>query len=1404
MSKMRITKSTLSMFLRTKCDRSLYLSLHRDSDLKKSGMPVPLSARPGIGVLKKIGIEFEEERNNKLIEIFDSLVVYEEDRNNKPTKHPLEKLISRVNHTPSLILQGQFDPAIFQTDLIKNIGIRDKKINEIPSIRKMIPDIIVIRNPIEGDEEIYPDGRRGVLDHEKESRQALSIIDVKHTSSANPSYCSEIALYALLLANWIKKIGLDKKYFVSTKSYLWTLKKRENSNLESLISENCNAESHEKLNAMISDCEDASLRFYLPTVLNFFREDIPRVIETALTQGWQSLDWHVDSRCSACDWLGHDGWASKSDKKVIASNPSHYCFHAAKISFHLSQISGLTRGARKTLESNKINNTKDVATVQSSHDVFGKHNHLKKERGRIALRAAALINSSASFDVDALIPTLNSGPYLYVNIVVNFDPSSGLLIGLAVSGRVTTYTKGKKPLIFPAVAFPVDQKELSDEWIALKALLSTLSDMIGKSEEYINSLGKKNLTAQVAFWDRRQFTEICNAIGRHLPRVLNLENSKERAIAWLFPPDELIPKAESAQNPCIFFVDEIVRRVVFAPTPHVITLFDTAEVYNNDYPPRSPDSFYREFLTDGVPRERVYEIWSNASTVDRGSLSVPRNKIIRDVSDALERQCKALNSIVERIRRDFKGKLKANAPKLHLSGSRGTAGVAYDSKLWVRWEELQYHSTRLEAHHRLASDAEALDASYEALRITDGSRIANSNDYTFRVMPDSIDSKIEKHANYLVLGKGGKPGFPLERSKEHLPITFDSWVLNLFLYSVLQFYVVDLDRENGVVIIRPNSDIGNKIFSTLISQSTVDVLNDVFLVNGMPTYKWYEKVTNILKDIGSPRIAVPDANAVESMGIKPPNVGDDDVTPIARVLWDPCAVQKKSIVTKDEARSIAEYAKHTSSLNTSQTRAVEHSVEKQLSIIWGPPGTGKTSTLVACIHCLVRHAIKTRAPLSILITAQTYRAVEEVVDGVVDHLGGDPSCPASIYTCHSRGRSYKDFHTELDHLNVTSVCLGNEGKEKPDFLTELQNPKSITIVAATTMQAFKFSYWLSERYVSEVFDVVIIDESSQVQVTSAISPLSTLKKNSRVIIAGDHLQMPPIMQVEPPSGAEYLVGSIQRYLLERFNQRLDVCELEENYRSAEDIVAYARQIGYSSRLISSNPDTSLHLLRDPSEVSPELPENLPLSSLWSDIIDPEKKVLSLLHEDDLSSQSNIFEASIVATLVWYLKNCVSACLDGRASTSHVFPDQKKFWQECVGVVTPHRAQRAAVVRRLKEVFPQDCPDYIDSAVDTVEKFQGSERHTIIITFGVGDTDIIEGEEAFLMQLERINVATSRAMAKCLVIMPKTLAGHVPKDKKALDTAYAIKDYVEEFCNVEKVDTIEWNNCIINAKLRYHK
>ncbi|UZR28067.1 DEAD/DEAH box helicase [Methylococcus mesophilus] len=1415
MARKRISKSTLSMFLRTKCDRELYLSLHEDSELDANGMPVPLQARPGIGVLQTAGRDFEDERNDQLIQSFGNLVMYQPDKGgaNKPVKAPLASLLGKVTALPSIILQGKFEPSAFQNAVMANIGLQPAQVAQVPRIAGLIPDIIVVRQATVDDEEVGADGCRRPIDPTTETRRALSIIDVKHTSEANPSYSAEVALYAIFLANWIVDQGLQNSYFVTIRSYLWTRFKQGQSALGALMSGSSPATPDQYLDVLIADSEDANLRFYLPTVLHFFREDLLRVITIgdASANGWENLEWHVDGRCSACDWLGHEKWANSKDKARIAAQPAHYCYPAAKLTGHLSQIAGMTRGARKTLQINAIQNTAGAASAPSAHPAFQQHSHLKKERSRIPVRAQALISSTTSVDSSAVLASLAPWPQLHVAITVNFDPSAGLLTGLSIFGRATAYVSGQTPRQFATKCFVVDQKSLSDEWVALEGLLSTLSDMVDQSEAFVRAAGKTPLTAQIAFWEKRQFEELCAAMGRHLPKVLSLTNRKTKALAWLFPADELIEKPDGAVSPCVVFVDEIVQRVVFAPTPHVITLFDTAEAYySGSGPIRQGDAFYREFLTNGIPRERIYEIWSNVTTIKRGSVTVPRNTVIQEFGNALEKQCRALSSVVEKLRTDFRGQLKANAPKLTLSIPQGARDVAFDSKLWIWWEELQYHTRKLESHQRLALDAEALEASYEAVRLTNGQPTGIPTEYNFDVLAGSTEAKLDDNEGYLALGKEAHPGLPLLRAKDIVaagspPYSGSDQTITTPLWSSLSVTLVSFDRSTRKAVLNLSNWREAAFFPYLRDNSTIDLLNDIFITKGQGSFKWYETAKNILTTVGNPSLAVADSNAATAMGARPPRPGTDPVTPLARVLWEADILHATSVVAATPAASVAAYAKAKHNLNSSQTDAVAHATEKQLTIIWGPPGTGKTQTLAGCIHGLVHDAAPNRQPLKLLVAGPTYKAVEEIIGRVVDALDNDATCPAEVYVGYSSSQAPKAFPAGSSHLRVESFKLDRTNQETQDCLASLAKADAVTIVGTAMMQAYKLAEWTCGSSVGPIFDVVIIDESSQVQVTAAISALATLKEDARLIIAGDHLQMPPIMALEPPNGAEYLVGSIQKYLLDRpFGSQIVSCPLEENYRSAEDIVAYARTIGYRATLKASNAATALHLLAAVPTSASGFPGGMPWSTLWPQILDPKKKVLTLLHDDDLSSQSNSFEAKIVAALTWCLRQTVSAELDGRGAVTHAAPTPDQFWGQCIGIVTPHRAQRALVVRELRSIFPSDPPDLIDSAVDTVEKFQGGQRHTIIVTFGVGDADVIMGEEAFLMQLERTNVAISRAMAKCLVIMPMTLAGHVPHDKKALETAHAIKDYVDEFCNQEMTDQITSGPTPKQAKLRYHQ
>src|SRR5690606_13923812 len=112
---------------------------------------------------------------------------------------------------------------------------------------------------------------------------------------------------------------------------------------------------------------------------------------------------------------------------------------------------------------------------------------------------------------------------------------------------------------------------------------------------------------QLYFWDARQFEELSRAIGRHLGLIL--DNALIRGLAWLFPPDDLMPMPENSESPAVAFIKPAILETVAANVPHAYTLFNLVEHYNVNPLTHLPSTYYRDPLSDMIPRERIYEIW---------------------------------------------------------------------------------------------------------------------------------------------------------------------------------------------------------------------------------------------------------------------------------------------------------------------------------------------------------------------------------------------------------------------------------------------------------------------------------------------------------------------------------------------------------------------------------------------------------------------------------------------------------------------------------------------------------------------------------------------------------------------------------------------------------------------------
>lgn len=1417
-----LSKSKFSMYLRTQCERELYLSLFRNNpaSLGSSGIPIPLKSRPNVQIITKSGREFEREQFEELQRAIPDYVIC----NPSFANINLEEALQLASN-PSFIIQPEFEPESFKNFAFSNLGIPDNDQTIIPQLSGLRPDALFIHNSSQGEYEILPDGSRKRVES-GDSRLGISVIDLKNISEANASYSAEVCLYAFFLANWIHFQGatFSHHYFVSDRIYLW--KHVEMPEFNRVLNLNEGNDPIKRIEALLRDLEEGLVNYliYMPSVRKFFKEDLPRVIRNGDTNGWRAVEYHVNSKCSACDWLGNPDWLNSSDLEYYASNPDHYCLNCAESSDHLSKMPLLSKGASLTLSSEGHQKISDLTEFSSSTDVLKKHTILKRNRKNIGRRANSIVNSISQTDNTSRIPSLASNVNAQFSIVVNFDSGSGFLTGIAIRGILfppygitfsdengnekTIHFLGNRSHVVP-------RDNLRAEWTALQSFIATIERWISEADRIFSDNNWGRVKSQIHFWESRQYEELCNAFGRHLINILSLPERRQKALAWLFPPEDLIKQGEQL-SPGIVIIKDIIDSFVFLPVKFATTLLEVAESFHHpSLVPQRIDKYYREPLGNSIPRERIFEIWkSNTGTVRMFGRDASIQEAIEKYGSILKAHTWALSSISARLRLEFRGQLNGSAPNLRLSIPSGMNQVAYDSKLWAQWERISKATDRTEGKNNLITNPESLEASYKAIILSEFISDLGNYQYEFRVSEESTEAKIEEGDAYCTIGMVNFPGFPLETGASlgfTLNPSEDQGSLFLPMHKVVAAKVEEFNRSSRKIIIslRARSPWVVPVFDALMDSNVIQITTDtIYLLDGLPPDD-SEVTIDILRELGNPicsQVATETRHALGVNATRRIPRGTSPDTLMAKILWDAQAITSETIRTSTEVQRIIEFAKNANDheLNDSQINAVSVSASKQLSIIWGPPGTGKTDTLVAMLHAFIFEAQTEGHAKNILITGPNYRTVEELSNRLLQNLSRDTNCPADYFWVYSRSREPKPLPEHNDHINAYSMSLIRDTPEVEALLASLSNENQVTIVSTTSHIVSKLprDVFNLNSYINEIFDIIVIDESSQVPVSLSLRPLSVIKSSGQLIIGGDHLQMPPIHSLDPPKNAEYLVGSIQSYLISRFN--IPKSELLINYRSNQDLVDYAKTLGYPANLVAYHPNRQLQAVNDLDAFLDNLPENLPVTNAYKELLVPERRVTALIHEDKVSSQANEFEAKLVAAIAFIICHTMAEKLTSeRENNDLTLINDEMLFKEGVGIVTPHKAQKALVLKELYSLFPSVGKELIFDAVDTVERFQGGERQTIIVSFGVGDTEIIEGEEAFLLQMERTNVAVSRAKAKCIILMPKSLAYHLPTDQKAAETAVAIKSYMEEFCNQRRLVEININDEARRGEVRWH-
>ena len=804
-----VSKSKFSMYLRTLCDRELYLSLFSNNPkaLSAAGIPVPLKSRPGVQIITNSGIAFEHEQFDLLVSALPNHVYHE---SNGKKDVDLKKALVSVSK-PTLILQPGFKPEEFREFVLQNLGVPKSEITLIPPLTGLRPDIVFADKRMETEYEILIDGTRKRLES-SDKRMALRIIDLKNVTEANASYAAEVCLYAIFLANWLQTFGGDlrKKFFVSDRVYLW--RHVEMPQFTKMKASKEGADHNKRLAALVADLSDGLVNFliYMPSVRKFFAEDLPRVLKMGDKNGWGAVDFHVNPRCSSCDWLGNRSWLSTEDQKHFDAHPEHYCSRNAEDGDHLCKIGSLSKGATKVLGDGGHPKVASIVGIAPEADVLRRHSFLKRDRRQIGARAESITQNKTTVDQGAKVGGLAKRLNAEYDIVVNFDAGSGFLTGIAVRGILfapfgqTFPAENGDPKSFKSLgeeAFVINKDNLSAEWAALSSFIEKFGTWIEETNSLFKAQGFGAVRTQICFWELRQYEELCNAFGRHLLDILNLPVRSQRALAWIFPAEELMEKSDSI-CPNIIFLRDIVTGSVRLPQRFATTLLGTAEHYHHArLTPRKIDSYYVEPLGNGIPRERIFEIWKSPTGTVRmfGRVVSVVDAIVR-YGNTLKAHTWAIASIAARLRDDLKDCIEGDAPALSMSIPGGLTGVPYDAKLWDRWSQVSAAVARTEGMNTFIARAEWLEASYKAIILTKLISDLGGHRYDFEVSDNSTETKIEEDS-YCTLGIVAWPGFPLQRAHS-LGLSVTDSSQHVPMHKVILARIEQFNRATKRIVVR--------------------------------------------------------------------------------------------------------------------------------------------------------------------------------------------------------------------------------------------------------------------------------------------------------------------------------------------------------------------------------------------------------------------------------------------------------------------------------------------------------------------------------------------------------------------------------------------------------------------------
>ena len=469
-------------------------------------------------------------------------------------------------------------------------------------------------------------------------------------------------------------------------------------------------------------------------------------------------------------------------------------------------------------------------------------------------------------------------------------------------------------------------------------------------------------------------------------------------------------------------------------------------------------------------------------------------------------------------------------------------------------------------------------------------------------------------------------------------------------------------------------------------------------------------------------------------------------------------------------------------LNPTQERAVNEVLwAKDVAIVHGPPGTGKTTTLVEAINeTLMRES-------QVLVCAQSNMAVDWISEKLVDRgvnvlrIGNPTRVNDKMlgFTYERRFESHPDYPQLWAIRKAIRELRKNRKKGSENYHQKIERLKSraaeieIRINAELFGEARVIACTLvgsAHRLLEGMkFGTLFIDEAAQALEAACWIPM---RRASRVILAGDHCQLPPTVK-----SIAALRAGLGKTLMERIaeNKPEVVTLLKIQYRMNDEIMRFssdwfyggkvesAPQIKYRSVLDYDHPITWIDTSNEENQITIEGEDAPEDSASTSSSVSAANQNSDLNFKEQFVGESfgriNKAEAELtLLTLAEYFT---------KISKQRVLSESID-----VGIISPYRAQ-VQYLKKLIKKYEFFKPYRRLISVNTVDGFQGQERDVILISL-VRSND--EGQIGFLKDLRRMNVAMTRARMKLIILGNKDTMTKHPFYKKLWEYVEAINNY----------------------------